>query len=132
MDVSGLDKISGSVECATISGSIAYDHPTSGKAYMLVYHQAIHYPRLTSHFMCLMQIWMTGVRVNEITKLAEEPDKKNHSIIFDDPLNPNETLVTPLSLKGVTSYFPSRNPRASEYEDESIHHIDMTSKAPVW
>ena len=30
------------------------------------------------------------------------------------------------------SYFPSRNARASEYEDESITHIDMTSKAPVW
>ena len=30
------------------------------------------------------------------------------------------------------SYFPSRKPKASEYEDESIPHIDITSKDPVW
>ena len=35
-------------------------------------------------------------------------------------------------MKGVTSYFKSRKPRTSEYEDELIPHIDMTSKAPVW
>ena len=35
-------------------------------------------------------------------------------------------------MKEVTSYLPSRKPRASEYEDESIPHIYMTSKAPVW
>ena len=75
---------------------------------------------------------MTGVRVNEITKLAEEPDEKNHSIIFDDPMNPNETLVTPLSLKGVTSYFPSRKPRVGKYGYETIPHTDMTNEAPVW
>ena len=76
---------------------------------------------------------MEGVRINELPKfLAEESYEKTHLIIFDDPLNMNEPLVFPLQLKGVTSYFPYRNPRASEYEDESIHHIDMTSKAPVW
>ena len=37
-----------------------------------------------------------------------------------------------LALEGVTSYFLSRNPRVSEYEDETIPHIDMISKAPVW
>ena len=35
-------------------------------------------------------------------------------------------------LKGVTSYFPSRKPRVSEYEDESIPHIDMMIKSLVW
>ena len=47
-------------------------------------------------------------------------------------LNPNEPLVIPLSLKGVMSYLLSRNPKSSEYEDESISHIDITNKAPVW
>ena len=47
-------------------------------------------------------------------------------------MNPNEPLVTPLGLKGVTIYFLSRNHRLSEYEDESMPNIDMTSKAPVW
>ena len=30
------------------------------------------------------------------------------------------------------SYCPSRKPKASEYEDESIPHIDITSKDSVW
>ena len=63
--------------------------------------------------------------------LVEDPDEKTHTIIANDPLNPNEPLVILLALKEVTNYLPSRNPRASEYEYESIPHIDTTSKAPV-
>ena len=51
VDVSGLDASAGSVECSTIYGTIAYVHPISGQVYMLVYHQDIHCPRLTSHLM---------------------------------------------------------------------------------
>ena len=35
-------------------------------------------------------------------------------------------------LKEVTIYFLSRNPRASEYEDEPIPHIDTISEVLVW
>ena len=76
---------------------------------------------------------MSGVRINELPKfLAEDIDEKTHSIIVNDPLNSNKHLIIPLVLKGVTSYFLSRNPRSSEYEDESIPHIDMVSEVPVW
>ena len=76
---------------------------------------------------------MAGVNINELPKyLAENPDKKTHAIIFSDLLNPNQPLTIPLLLKGVRSYFPSRKPRASEYEYESISHINITSEAPVW
>ena len=68
MDVSGWDMSAGSVEFPTIFGAIAYDNPISGKSYMLVYHQAIHFPRLTNYLMCLMQSRMTGVRINELQK----------------------------------------------------------------
>ena len=79
-----------------------------------------------------MQIWMEGARINDLPKfLAEDPDEKTHEIIVNDPQNPNEPLIIPLVLKGITSYFLSRKPKASEYEDESIPHIDMTIKAPV-
>ena len=66
-----------------------------------------------------MQSRMEGFNINYLPKfLAEDPDDKKHAIILDGPLNPNELLITPLVLKGVTSYFPSRKPRESEYEDE--------------
>ena len=133
VDVAGWDASAGSIECPTIYGFIAYDNPISGKVYMLIYHQAIHCPRLTSHLMYPMQIRMVGVRINELSKfLAEDPDEKTHTIIVGTPLNPNEPLVIPLALKGDTSYLSSRKPRESEYEDELIPHIDMKSEAPVW
>ena len=99
---------------------------------MVVYHQAIHYPRLTSHLMYPMQSRMLGVITYQKPKfLGEDLYEKTHTIIVNDQLNPNEPLVIPLSLKGVTSYLTSRKPKASEYEDEQIPHINMTSKAPV-
>ena len=87
MDVSGWDASDGSVECPTISGDIAYDHPTSGQVYFLVYHQAIHCPRLTIRLMFPMQIRMARVRINDLPKLlAEDQDEKTHLIIVDDPI----------------------------------------------
>ena len=78
-DVSGRDASAGSVECPTISGAIAYHHQISEQVYMLVYHQAIHCPRLTSHLMCPIQSRMAGVIINKFTKfLAEDPDEKTH------------------------------------------------------
>ena len=100
---------------------------------MLMYHQAIHCLRFTSNLMCPIQSRMTGVRINELHKfLAEDPYEKMHTIIVDDQLNPNEPLIIPLAFKGVPSYFSYRNPKASEYEDEYIPQIDMTSEAPLW
>ena len=83
--------------------------------------------------MCTTQSRMVGVSINELPKfLAEDPYKKAHAIIVNDPLKPNKPLIIPLVLKGVTSYFPSSNPRESEYEDASIPNIDMTSDETVW
>ena len=83
--------------------------------------------------MCPMQSHLAGVRINELPKfLAEDPYEQTHAIIFDDPLNPNEPLITLLVLKGVTMYFPSSKPRESEYSDELIPYIDMTIEAPVY
>ena len=90
VDVSVWNARSGSVECPTISEYIAYDHPISGKVYMLIYHQVIHCEGLDNHLMCPMQSFMAGLNINEIPKfLAENPDEKTHVIIISDPLNPN-------------------------------------------
>ena len=113
-DVSWWDASAESFECPTISGSISYDHPKIGQVYMLIYHQAIHFLRLTIHLMLLMQSQMAGFRINELSKfLAGEPDENTHSRIVNDPLNLNEPLVIPLALKGVNSYLLSRIPRVS-------------------
>ena len=76
---------------------------------------------------------MARVRINEIPNfLAEDTYDKTHSIIVDDPLNPNEPLIILLVLKGITSYFPSRKPIASDNDYESITLIELTSETSVW
>ena len=59
----------------------------------------------------------------------EDSDEKTHAIIVNDLLKPNKPLIITLMLKSVTSSFPSRRTRTSEYEDELISHIDMTNEA---
>ena len=133
VDVSGWYARSGIVEFPTISWAIEYDHLISGQAYTLVYHQVIYCRGLSNRLTCLAQICMAGVKNNEIPKvLVDDLYGKKHTIIVSDSLNPNHPMIIPLVLKGLKRYFTSRKPRASEYEDDSIPHINMTSDAPVW
>jgi hypothetical protein len=55
VDVSGFSKALGSVELPIIMGAIAYDHPITGKVYILVFHQAIHCRLMDNHLICPMQ-----------------------------------------------------------------------------
>ena len=60
----------------------------------------------------------SGVRINGLPKfLSEDPDKKTYAIIVDDLMNPNEPLIIPLVLKGVTSYLLLKKPIVGDYED---------------
>jgi len=41
VDVLGFSTALGSIELPNVSGAVAYDHPITGKVYILVFHQAI-------------------------------------------------------------------------------------------
>ena len=48
-----------------------------------------------------MQSRMEEVRMNRLPKfLAEDMYEKTHAIIVNDPLNPNEPMMMPLTFKG--------------------------------
>ena len=88
VDVSGWDSSQGSVECPTISGAVAYDHPITGQVFILVYHQVIHCKLLENHLMCPMQSRVAGVRINELPKfLADKPNDETHAIVVGNPLD---------------------------------------------
>ena len=60
----------------------------------------INYKNLTNHLRCPMQIRIQGVKINEIPEfLCTEPDDEAHAIVAEDPLDSNEKLTIPLSLK---------------------------------
>ena len=95
VDVSGFSTALGSIELPIVSGAVAYDHPITGKVYILVFHQAIYCRQMDNHLICPMQCRMNGVNSDDST----------HSIEVAVPLDQDATLHIPLVLKGVTSSF---------------------------
>lgn len=97
---------------------------------MLVVNQAIGVPHLRNHLLFLMQCQMNGVKINELPKfLAEAPDKTTHALQVVDPLS-ESPLYIPMSLFGVTSYFPVQKPTIEEWEDETYPQIGLTAEEP--
>ena len=78
-----------------------------------------------------MQLRVNDIEVNERPKfLTHSPTDSSHVIIV-----PSEgcdvRLTIPLSLKGLTSYFPTRKPTMEEYKRASTR-FELTSEAPEW
>ena len=100
VDVLGFSTALGSIELPIVSGAIAYDHPTTGKVYILVFHQAIYCRQMDNHMICPMQCRVNGVVINDTPKMcAPNPDDSTHSIKVADPLDQDATLHIPL-IKG--------------------------------
>ena len=120
VSVYSYDKEDGCKEYRTVSAAVAYDHPQTGQVYMLVINQAIKIPLLQNHSLCPMQCWLNGIKISEMPEfLAEDPDESTHSLQVVDPLDDSSPLFIPLSLTGVTSYFPVRKPTIAEWENEA-------------
>ena len=121
--------------CHIISAVMAYDHPASGDAYMLVIHQAILIPDMPNNLLCPMQLRDHGLAVNDEPKyMALNPTEGHHAITFHDRnTQGGELLQIPLELHGVTSYLPSWKPTKEEYENTPEHlRVELTTEAPDW
>lgn len=131
VDVSGWDSALGTVECPTVTGVVAYDHPTTGQTFMLVFNQAIYAEAVENHLICPMQCRVHGVTINDTPKMfVAEATEHSHAIICD--LDTDSPLIIPLALTGVTSTFAVRTPSLAEYNDENNSHVVMTSESPPW
>jgi hypothetical protein len=133
VDVSGFSTALGPIELPIVSGAFAYDHPTTGKVYILVFHQAIYCCQMENHLICPMQCRVNGVDINDMPKMCvPNLDDSTHSIEVADPLDPDATLHIPFILQGVTSCFCVRNPSTVEFEDDNIPKLDMMYESPEW
>ena len=113
----------------TVSGALAYDDQVTGKTTILVVHQVIHVPTMECNLLCPMQVWMNDVKVDETPKfLTESPTNITHEISGKDGDSIQVTI--PLSLRGVTSYFPTRKPTDEEFN--SCPRCVLTYEAPIW
>ena len=133
VSLSGWNASVGSTECPTVTGVVAYDHPYTGITYMLVWHQAIYLDSMENHLVCPMQCQVNGVVVNDTPKIfVEHPTDQSHAIVVKDLMDPENTLVVPLELSGVTSRFSVRTPTLQEFEDDDNPWIIMTGESPEW
>jgi hypothetical protein len=68
VDVLGFAAALGSIELLIVTGAIGYDHPITGKVYILVFHQAIYCHSMENHLICPMQCRVNGVVINDTPK----------------------------------------------------------------
>ena len=109
-------------------GSISYDCPTTGEVFILEVHQAILIYHPHNNILCPMQMRMYEIKVNDIPKyFTENTTYQKHSIVMHVQW---ETLLIPLHLHGVTSYFTSRKPTTEEYNN--CIHLSATSVDLEW
>ena len=133
VNVTGYDEGKGTTEedCKTVSAALAYDDPRTGEVIILVVHQAILIPHLEINLLCPMQLRINDVKISEVPKfLTDNPTDDTHSIQFPSQYNGDEPYTIPLSLKGVTSYFPTRKPTQQEFND--CERYKTTYELPDW
>jgi hypothetical protein len=103
--VHNYEKTVGRIECKTVDAVVAYDH--QGEVYYLFIKQALLIPNVESILLSPMQLRDNGIRVNDEPKfMVPTPKQYHHSIAIPPNGSREEELVIPLSLAGVTSYFP--------------------------
>ena len=132
MNVTGYDPRMGSKrDIKVVAAVVAYDDPATGETVMLQVNQAIYIPTIEANLLCPMQLRLNDVRVDECPKfLARNATDKTHAIVIDE--GKNEEYLIPLSLRGVTSYFPTRKPTQQEFERHTGAVYELTAEEPEW
>jgi hypothetical protein len=103
---------------------IAYDDARSGETYVLLIQQSLHFEEVDHCLLCPMPLRLIDVAFNERPKsLTTDPTNNDQSIIW-------EKLLAPLSIEGVTFYFPARKPTMEEYV--TCKRIELTYPDPGW
>ena len=132
VQVTGYNESHGAKTYKTVDAVIGYDDPTTGEVRMILVNQAIHMPELNHHLLCPMQIRMNDVMVNDVPKfMTKDATEKTHAIVFGAGSGTGDELIIPLSLQGVTSYFPCRKVTAQEYENAEERY-ELTYRDPEW
>jgi hypothetical protein len=129
VSVTGYDPKLGSMKgMQIISASLAYIDPLSGETVILWVHQAVHIPTMSNNLLCPMQMRLNDVIVDDCPKfLHHNPTDTTHTLTVKVG---SDTLVIPLSIWGVTSYFPTC--ALTVAENDTCRSFDLTFSNPDW
>ena len=133
VSVSGFHQSLGTMnDRRIVSAAIAYIRPENGEMIILIVNQAILIEDLEHNLLCPMQLRLAGVQVNDRPKcMTHQPTEEDHAITVKDE-DDDRTIIIPLGLRGVTSYFNSRRPTKAQWEDDTITKVAITAEAPEW
>jgi hypothetical protein len=124
-----LDSLGYVKSAPIVTAVVAYDNPTTGKSILVVVHQAILIHGLEHNVLCPMQLRHSGISVHECPKHGTPiPARDDRGIII-----PDGNYMIPLSISGVTSYFPSRKPTREERDRYRVDgdSLELTPKSPI-
>ena len=80
-----------------------------------------------------MQACVNDVTTNEIPKFfASNLKNETHSVIVTDTDDPDQRVILPLDIRGVTMYFPTRYITKGEWESGSYPSLELTNGFLEW
>ena len=109
-----------------IVAAVAYTDVVTGVTCLLVISNALYMKRMEGNLIPPFMIRLTGHEVDEYHMfMCKKPSTKTHTISINDP-----ELITPLSLKGISSYILNRKPTVEE--SKTYQYIDLTPNTSDW
>jgi hypothetical protein len=99
----------------------------------MIFNQAIHIPHLDNDLFCSMQCRVNNVTVNNPPKfLAANPTDQMHALTINDPNNPSQPVILPLTLRGVTLLLIVRTVTINEFNSQDYPGLHLTSETLTW
>ena len=132
VSVHGFEHSIGSVkDIDIVTAAVAYDCPTTFKTFILIFHECLYIPTLTTCLLNPNQMREQGITIHDVPLQHLEPSERtqlSHSIISDDP-----AMQIPMTLRGIMSGFTVREPTWEEIQGTSsleVAFVHMTSSSP--
>ena len=109
VNISGYDPIKGTAnDLEVVNAEITVYNINTGESQVVIINQAVHVPTMEHNPLCLTQMCMNGAVVNGTPNiLLLDPTDDDHCVILKNETF-EESLRIPLSIKGVSSIFPSQ------------------------
>jgi hypothetical protein len=80
-----------------------------------------------------MQCCVNDVTVNNLPKfLAANPTDQTHALTINNPNNPLQLVILPLTLRGVTSLLNVRTVTIDEFNSQDYPQLHLTSQTLTW
>ena len=109
-----------------IDAAVSYDCPFTNVTYVLIARNVLYVQSMTHTRIPPFTLREAGIEVNDTAKIhVTDPTIEDHSMFF-----PTTKLRISLSLHGVFSYFPTRNPTIQDLQESE--KVVITPEGSNW